>query len=173
MRGDRLVVIDTNVIIDAFVRSGDARSRGSIELLRWIEDGKVRGILPVPVLVEVFYIVLDITHDPDRASRTVRKLLALPNISIQAVEQEHALAAMDIVQETNYFRMGHGTKIGRRSEGLSMTDSLVLAIGASIPGAVVCSNESLFTKVRSVKTVRPWELVRFFEPNRSISAERP
>jgi predicted nucleic acid-binding protein len=173
MRADRPVVIDTNVIIDAFVRSGDARSRGSIELLRRIEDGQVRGVLPAPVLVEVSYIVLDITHDPGRASRTVHNLLSLPNISIQAVEREHALAAMEIIRETNYFRMGHGTKLGRRSEGLSMTDSLVLAIGASIPGAVVCSNEGLFARVRSVRTVRPWELVRFMEPDRSISDGRP
>ena len=37
-----------NVIIDAFVRSRDARSRGSIELLRRIEKGDYTGVLPDP-----------------------------------------------------------------------------------------------------------------------------
>jgi predicted nucleic acid-binding protein len=167
------VVIDTNVLIDAFVRSRDGRSRGSVQLLHLIEDGEVHGILPVPVLVEVYYIVLDITHDPDRAARTVRKLLALPNIRVQSVEREHALAAMSIVREVNYFKMGRGTKLGRRSEGLSMTDALVLAIGTSIPGAVVCSNESLFTRVRSVRVIRPWELLTEQATVHGVSAGRP
>ncbi|MDW5562013.1 MAG: type II toxin-antitoxin system VapC family toxin [Methanomassiliicoccus sp.] len=158
MPAPRPVVIDTNVIIDAFVRSGDARSRGSIELLRRVEQGDFTGILPTPVLVEIYYVVLDVTKDPHRARKTLVGLLALPNITVQAVEREHAMVAVDLIRESNYFRLGKGNKLGRRSEGLSMVDALVLAIGRTIPGAVVCSNESRFSQVRSVVTLRPFEL---------------
>jgi predicted nucleic acid-binding protein len=154
----RPVVLDTNVIIDAFVRSHDARSRGSIEMLRRIERGEYRGVIPTPVLVEVYYVVLDVTHDPLRAERTLDKLLALPHMTTQAVELEHAVVAMRMVRESNYFRMGSGNKLGRRTEGLSMVDALVLAVGASIPRAVVCSSESRFSQVKGVKVLRPWDL---------------
>jgi predicted nucleic acid-binding protein len=159
MPDPRPVVIDTNVVIDVFVRSNDARSRGSIELFRRIERGDFRGIFPTPVLVEVYYVVLDVTKDPDRARKTLRKLLALPNIEVQAIEREHAMIAVELIKESNYFRLGKGGKLGRRSEGLSMVDSLILAVGRAIPGAVVCSNESRFSQVRSVRTMRPFELV--------------
>lgn len=158
MSGPRPVVVDTNVIIDAFVRSGDARSRGSIGLLRRIEKGDFLGILPTPVLVEVYYVVLDVTKDPVRARKTLGKLLALPNIKVQPVEREHAMIAVDLIRESNYFRLGKEGKLGRRSEGLSMVDSLILAIGRTIPEAVVCSNEGRFSQVRSVRTMRPLEL---------------
>jgi predicted nucleic acid-binding protein len=160
MPGPRPVVIDTNVVIDAFVRSGDVRSRGSIELLRRIEKGDFTGIFPTPVLVEVYYVVLDVTKDPDRARKTLKKLLALPHIKVQAVEMEHAMIAVEVIRESNYIRLGKGDKLGRRTEGLSMVDSLILAIGRTIPGAVVCSNESRFSQVRSVRTMRPQELVK-------------
>lgn len=159
MSGPRPVIIDTNVIIDAFVRSGDARSRGSIELLRRVESGDFIGILPTPVLVEIYYVVLDVTKDPVRARKTLKKLLELPNTRVQAIEEEHALAAVELIRESNYFHLGKGDKLARRSEGLSMVDSLILAIGRTTPGAVVCSNESRFSQVRSVRTMRPSELV--------------
>jgi predicted nucleic acid-binding protein len=159
MPDPRPVVIDTNVIIDAFVRSGDARSRGSIELMRRVERGEFTAIFPTPVLVEVYYVVLDITKDPDRARKTLRRLMALPNVKVQSVEREHAMIAVDLIRESNYFHLGKGGKLGRRSEGLSMVDSLILAVGRATPGAVVCSNESRFAQVRSVRTMRPHELV--------------
>lgn len=159
MPDPRPVVIDTNVIIDAFVRSNDARSRGSVELLRRVERGQYIGIFPTPVLVEVYYVVLDITKDPARARKTLAKLMTLPNVRVQPVEREHAMIAVELIRESNYFRLGKGDKLGRRAEGLSMVDSLILAIGRSIPGAVVCSNENLFAQVRSVRTMRPYQLV--------------
>ncbi len=158
MSGRQSVVIDTNVIIDAFVRSKDVRSRGSIELLKRIEKGDFTGVLPTPVLVEVYYVVLDVTHDPDRARKTLRNLMALPNMTINAIEKEHAMLAIDLIRESNYFHMRHGDKLGRRSEGLSIVDALVLAIGRAIPGAIVCSNESKFTQVKDIVVKRPWEL---------------
>jgi len=160
MPARRNVVIDTNVIIDAFVRSKDARSRGSIELIRLVERGDCAGILPTPVLVEVYYVVLDVTHDPVRARKTLRNLMALPHMATRAVEKEHALLAIELIRESNYFHMGKGDKLGRRSEGLSMVDALILAIGKAIPGAVVCSNESRFSQIKEVDVMRPWELVR-------------
>jgi predicted nucleic acid-binding protein len=173
MSGPKPVVIDTNVIIDAFVRSGDARSRGSVELLRGVERGDFIGILPAPVLVETYYVVLDVTKDPDRAMKTLRKLLALPNIQVQSVGREHAMVAIDLIRMSNYFRLGKGDKLGRRSEGLSMTDSLILAVGQTIPEAVVCSNESRFSQVRSVLTMRPLELVKRFGGRAPLSDGRP
>jgi predicted nucleic acid-binding protein len=157
---DQHVVIDTNVIIDAFVRSRDARSRGSIDLIRRVEKKEFIGVLPTPVLVEVYYVVLDVTHDPDRARKTVRNLMSLPNMITWAVEKSHALIAIELIKESNYFRMGDHGKLGRRSEGLSMVDELVLAVGRSIPGAVVCSNESKFSHVDGVVVRKPWELFK-------------
>ncbi|GEM_PF-3395385 len=173
MPGPRPVVIDTNVIIDAFVRSRDARSRGSVELLRGVENGTFLGILPTPVLVEIYYVVLDVTKDPGRAKKTLNKLLALPNIRVQSVDREHAMVAVELIRESNYFRLGKGDKLGRRSEGLSMVDSLILAIGRTIPGAVVCSSESRFSQVRSVRTMRPMELVKRFGGQAPVSAGTP
>ncbi len=155
----RKVVLDTNVVIDAFVRSRDARSRGSIELLRRIEKGDYTGVLPTPVLVEIYYVVLDVTHDPDRARKTLRNLMALPNMVAKAVEKEHALQAIEYIRRINYFHMGKGDKLGRRAEGLSMVDALILAMGKAIPGAIVCSNESKFNQVKDIVVLRPWELV--------------
>jgi predicted nucleic acid-binding protein len=155
----RKVILDTNVIIDAFVRSRDARSRGSIELLKRIEKGDYIGVLPTPVLVEIYYVVLDVTHDPERARKTLRNLMALPNMSARAIEKEHALQAIEYIQRINYFHMGRGDKLGRRAEGLSMVDALILAMGKSIPGAIVCSNESKFNQVKDIVVIRPWELV--------------
>lgn len=159
MPGRQNVVIDTNVIIDAFIRSRDARSRSSIELLKRIERGDYIGVLPTPVLVEVYYVVLDVTHDPGRAGKTLRNLMGLPNMTTKAIEKEHAMLAMDLIRESNYFRMGRGDKLGRRSEGLSMVDALILAMGKAIPGAIVCSNESRFTQLKDIKIKKPWELV--------------
>jgi predicted nucleic acid-binding protein len=153
------VVIDTNVIIDAFVRSRDARSRSSVELLRRVEKGDFIGVLPTPVLVEIYYVVLDVTHDPVRARKTLRNLMALPNMTTKAVEKDHAMLAIELIRESNYFRMGKGDKLGRRSEGLSMVDALILAMGKAIPGAVVCSNESRFTQLKDITVKKPWELV--------------
>jgi len=171
MSAPRPVIVDTNVIIDAFVRSRDARSRGSVELLQRAEQGEFTGILPTPVLVEVFYVVLDVTKDPDRARKTLRKLLALPHIRVQSVEEEHAMIAMDLIREANYVRIGKGDKLSRRGEGLSMVDSLILAIGRSIPGAVVCSNEGRFSHVRSVRTMRPNDLLEM--TGAPVSAGKP
>ncbi|MBI0582781.1 MAG: type II toxin-antitoxin system VapC family toxin [Methanomassiliicoccus sp.] len=162
MSAPRPVVIDTNVIIDAFVRSGDGRSRGSIELLRRVENGEFAGILPTPVLVEIYYVVLDVTKDPHRAGKTLARLLELPHITVRAVEEAHAMIAVDLIRESNYFRMGKGGKLGRRTDGLSMVDSLILAVGSTIPGAIVCSNEGRFSQVKSVRTMRPAELVQRF-----------
>ena len=173
MSAPRTVVIDTNVIIDAFVRSGDGRSQSSIELLRRVEKGDFIAVLPTPVLVEIYYVVMDVTKDPGRAQRTLRTLLLMPNVRVQAVERDHALAAIEIIQEGNYVHLGKGTKLGRRSQGLSMVDSLVLAIGHSIPGAVVCSNERHFSLVRSVRTMRPRELLGIPEGGTPVNAGRP
>ncbi len=173
MSAPRPVVIDTNVIIDAFVRSGDGRSQGSIELLRRVERGDYIGVLPTPVLVEVYYVVLDVTKDPGRAQRTLRALLQLPNIMVQSVEKGHALAAAEIIMESNYVRLGKGSRLGRRSQGLSTVDSLVLAIGSGIPGAVVCSNEGRFSQVRSVRTMRPREILGMPEAETPVNGGRP
>lgn len=160
MSGPRPVVIDTNVVIDAFVHSDDARSRGSAELLRMVERGEYIGIFPTPVLVEVYYVMIDITKDPARARKTLAKLMTLPNVRVQSVEREHAMIAIELIRESNYVPLGKGDKLGRREEGLSMVDSLVLAIGRAIPGAVVCSSESRFAQVRSVRTVRPQQFLK-------------
>lgn len=173
MPAPRVVVIDTNVIIDAFVRSGDGRSLGSIELLRRVEKGDLIGVLPTPVLVEIYYVVLDTTKDPGRAQRTLRTLLQLPNIRVQAVEGHHAMAAAEIIQESNYVRLGKGDKLGRRSQGLSTVDALVLAIGRSIPDAVVCSNEGRFSQVRSVRTMRPREITGVQDRGYPLNGGRP
>ncbi len=170
MSAPEAAVIDTNVIIDAFVRSGDARSRSSIELLHRVEKGDIIGVLPTPVLVEVYYVVLDVTKDPHRAQRTLQALLALPNMRVQAVEKGHAMAALDIIRESNYLKVGKGDKLVRRSEGLSMVDSLLLAIGKSTPSTVVCSNERRFSQVRSVRAMRPQELLTLL---RGVSDGRP
>lgn len=154
------VVIDTNVIIDVFIRSRDARSRSSVQFIKMVEKGDYIGVLPAPVLVEIYYVILDVTHDPDRARKTVRNLISLPNMVTWSVEKEHALLAIQLIKESNYFHMGKGDKLGRRSEGLSMVDALVLAIGGSIPGAVVCSNESKFSSVKGIETRKPFELIK-------------
>jgi predicted nucleic acid-binding protein len=159
MSAPRPVVIDTNVIIDAFVRSGEGRSQGSIELLRRVEKGDFLGILPTPVLVEIYYVVLDVTKDPGRARRTLRTLLQLPNVRVQNVEKVHALAAVEIIRESNYVSLGKGSKLSRGSQGLPTVDSLVLAIGSGVPGAVVCSSEGRLSQVRSVRTMRPREIL--------------
>jgi predicted nucleic acid-binding protein len=157
------VVLDTNVIIDAFVRAKDARSRSSVELLRRIEKGWFIGVLPAPVLVEVYYIVLDFTHDPVRARKVLSNLLALPNMTTRSIRKEDALQAIEYYQRLNYFRLGSGDKLGKRDEGLSTVDAIILAVGRSIPGAVVCSNESKFTSLKDVKVKKPWELVDIFQ----------
>jgi predicted nucleic acid-binding protein len=153
------LVIDTNVLIDAMVRGKDVRNRSSIELLRRIDRGEYLGILPTPVLVEVYYVVIDMTHDPERARKVLTNLLGSPNMQTQSIEREHALQAAEFFREMNYFQLGHGNKLGRREEGLSMVDALILAVGRSIPGSIVCSNESRFSSVKGVVVKKPWEIV--------------
>ncbi len=157
------VVLDTNVIIDVFVRGKDARSRSSVELLRRIEKGEYIGVLPAPVLVEIYYIILDFTHDPVRARKVLSNLLALPNMTTRGVGKEEALQAIEYYRRLNYHHLGHGDKLGKRDEGLSTVDALILAVGRSIPGAVVCSNESKFSSLKDVNVKKPWELVDVFE----------
>jgi predicted nucleic acid-binding protein len=159
MSGPQTVIIDTNVIIDVFVRAKDIRSRSPIELLRRIEAGEFLGILPSPVLIEIYYVVLDATHDPDRARKVLRTLLGSPNFMTLSIDPEHALQACEYYRQYNYFPLGHGTKLVKRDDGLSLVDCLVLAMGKAIPGAVVCSNESRFSQIKDVRVRKPWDLV--------------
>lgn len=153
------IVIDTNVIIDAFLSSRDARSRSSVEILRGVDRGDYLGILPAPVLIEIYYVVLDITKDPRRAGKVLDTLLASKNMRAQSIDKEHAMAAMEIYRDTNYFSLGRGDKLGKRDENLSVVDCVVLAVGRCLPGSIVCSNESRFARIKGVKTMKPWELV--------------
>lgn len=159
MSDRQAVVIDTNVIIDAFLRSRDLRSRSSVEILRAVDRGDFLGILPAPVLIEIYYVVLDITKDPKRAQKVVGTLLGSRNMRAQSIDREHAMAAMDIYRDTNYFHLGHGDKLGKRDENLSVVDCVVLAVGKCLPGSIVCSNESKFSRIKGVRTMKPWELV--------------
>ena len=159
MYARKRIVLDTNVIIDAFVRGKDLRSRSSAELLRRIQRGEYIGVLPSPILVEIYYVVLDFTKDPERARKVLRDLLGLPYMETRGIEKEHALQAIEYYRNSNYFHLGHSDKLGKRLDGLSLVDALVLAVGKGIPGSVVCSNESRFTQVKDVEVKKPWELV--------------
>jgi predicted nucleic acid-binding protein len=160
MPAPRNVVIDTNVIIDAFVRSKDVRSRSSIELIERIEEGKLQGILPAPVLIEVYYVVLDVTHDPHRAQKVLRVLLNSPHFTSRGIEVKDAYQAIEYYRQFNYFAVGRGEKFLKRTDTLSLVDCLILAVGRAIPGAAVVSNEGKFFLAKDVEVLRPRELVR-------------
>lgn len=159
MSARQTVVIDTNVIIDAFLRSKDVRSRSSVAILRGVDRGDFLGILPSPVLIEIYYVVLDLTKDPKRARKVMDTLLGSANMRAQSIDKEHAMAAMEIYRDTNYFHMGQGDKLGKRDDNLSVVDCVVLAVGRCLPGSIVCSNESKFSRIKGVRTMKPWELV--------------
>lgn len=163
MSAPQAVVIDTNVLIDAFLRSKDIRTRSSAEMLRGVDRGDYLGILPAPVLIETYYVVLDLTKDPKRARKVLDTLMGSKNMRAQSIDKEHALAAMDICRETNYFPLGAGGKLGRRDENLSLADCAVLAVGKCMPGSIVCSNEVRFTRIKGVRTMKPWELIGWEE----------
>lgn len=154
------LIVDTNVIIDAFVRAKDARSKGSIELIRRIEAGEFAAILPAPVLIEIYYVVLDITHDPERAKHVLRILLNSPHFTPRRIEIEDALQAIRYYRQFNYFPVGHGKKYDKRTDVVSLVDCLILALGKTIPNSIVCSNEGKFVAAHDIRVARPWELVR-------------
>jgi predicted nucleic acid-binding protein len=158
------VVIDTNVFIDVFVRKEDWVSRGSIELLKQIDEGKFEAVIPAPVLIEIFYIVLDRTFSEDKARKVLRTIMNADNTVCYPVGIEHALQAIEFYRNYNYVpNKGPGSGLGKRMEGLSLVDCLVLAVGKGIPGAVVCSDENKFAHVQGVRVKKPWEIVRFPE----------
>lgn len=153
------IVVDTNVIIDAFVRSRDARSRGSIELIERIESGQLHAILPAPVLIEIFYVVLDVTHDPHRARKVLRVLLNSPNFSTRGIDVRDAYQAIEYYRQFNYYAVGQKGKMLKRTDTLSLVDCLILAVGHAVPGAVVVSNEGKFFLAKDIKVMRPREML--------------
>lgn len=136
-------MIDTNIILYARFSNGTKDFyRYSKELLSEIRKGKVRGIMPVPVLVEVYQKLLTIFPE-DMAKARLKDVVSMANMEICRLESDHIEFAGKTFFDSNYYRDGDCWKRWRDSDAtrktLSTVDSMVLSMAKLIEGAVVCT----------------------------------
>lgn len=83
------IVIDSNVIIRAFVKNVESQLQESKELIKQIENGKKRGLISILVINEIIWISENY-YDLKRELYLPEliKLLALKNIKIIEVKKQ-------------------------------------------------------------------------------------
>lgn len=136
-------MIDTNIILYARFSNGTKDLyRYSKELLAEISKGKARGIMPVPVLVEVYQKLLTIFPE-DVAKARLKDVASMANVDICKLESNHVEFAGKTYFDSNYYMDGGQWKRWKNSDAdkktLSTVDSMVLSMAKLIEGAVVCT----------------------------------
>lgn len=122
-----------------------------------IKGGKVRGIVPVPVLVELYHKLLTIFPE-DIARARLKDIASMANLEICRLESNHVEFAGKTYFESNYFRDGSGCRrwrdVDAMKKTLSTVDSMVLSVAKGIEGAVVCTydGQMLITDSELAKT---------------------
>lgn len=165
------LILDTNIFIDALVFKRSSKNRPSVELLNRIAQGRFKAIIPAPVLLEVYDVVLRYTHDVGKAEEALRYMLNATNTEFCPISLDHSLIACEFFRDVNFNNDGAGrfvSKNPRTEKTLSAVDGLVLSVGMDLK-KTVCSKDGLFKDVTVVDTKSPDEVLRFLSINPSTS----
>ncbi len=123
--------------------------------------GAFKGVIPSPVLAEVYYKVRSVTSKSD-AEKVVDNFSArLNNCSVCPVELLHSSTSGEY-----YIRVNFETESGRLIEKnredpdrISTVDAMVLAVGRFITDSVVCTYDKNMKQIKDVKVLTAEEVL--------------
>lgn len=153
------IILDTNVLLYALGSDEtDVKIKNSRRLLMSIENGDLNGIIPVPVIVEVSYLLMR-EYDIEEVRRMIRRMINTSHMTCVPLELEDGFEAGVFCHrsrhEPEYCNAG---RIGP-SKTLSSVDGMILAIGERIPGSIICSYDKELARARPAAVLDAGEIL--------------
>lgn len=154
------LVLDANYFIDVMINFDDS----ALKLSDLIDEGVYNGIVPTPVLTEVYYNTFELTNKLEKDEKikkaigAVKHIVNLDNVTIMSISQDVATQAGIYYQDYNYFKENGKWVRKHYKECLSFVDCCLLAVGKG-KNCSVCSAERKFKDVNGVITKSAYELV--------------
>ncbi len=141
-----------NLILDTMIiryASGprSAKRKKAREILDAIKNGRYGGIIPPPVIMEIYYQMSDV-YDKETAKTILNKLISIPNMTLFPLTIEMGYSAGIYYYKYN--------TISTNDKKPSAVDCLIAGMGHHIPDSIVCTNDNKILDIVEINAKRPW-----------------
>lgn len=134
------IVLDADILLYSRRRqSTDPKCIYSAKLIDAISKGTFEGVVPIPVLLEVFYKI------QSRAGRTValgvlqNLMTKVYNLSFCDFNNGHVVPSGDLYVTMNFVNQAESLAKKNWKDCISAVDSMVLGVCKCIPNSIVCT----------------------------------
>lgn len=154
------VIFDSGIPLNIALRSRKNEYNNSKAILKNVEIASYNGLLPAPILTEIYYKVSG-KKGEQSGKQFVRYVLSIPNTYVMTIQKEHSLFAGKIYFKYNYEYDDTAQRWERKdfSDCLSVVDCLILAIGNYAKSAVVCTYDKKMLSVTEIDVKKPEDII--------------
>lgn len=158
------IIVDSNVLLEGFLKPASAGA----SLLRAANQGAVEFILIANVLAELYYKSFDISQDRNVAGGIVASAMRLKNATLVPIDDGQAIVAGGFYLDSNFYQDQNGRWVRKpmvdpntknNIKTLSLTDCLILAVGATMTRSTVCTWDGVMRGTAGVNVKTPKEVL--------------
>lgn len=152
------IVLDSDIFLNIGLPSRQNEFINSKRIIDSIKRGENKGLVPSPVLMEIYYRVSQIKGE-DEGKKFTKWILSLlfRNFRIIEINREHGLSAGKLYFKYNFVYLSVTSKWVRKpsEDCLSAVDALILAIAQTTTPSSACTYDKDMLKVQEIDVKKP------------------
>ena len=155
-----LLILDTNILLYLRGDKRDNRTKKAENILFSIKKGINEGIMPAPILMELYYKITE-SDSESNAKAHIYTLLKIPNILKNCkkypITHEIGIFAGFLYYKYNTSKKSYyQTHINEKPP--SAVDCLIASMGKYIPNSIICTNDKRITEIEEINAKRFYEI---------------
>jgi predicted nucleic acid-binding protein len=145
------LIFDTNILLYLRGPKSNFLTKKSRDILKSIKDGKHMGVIPVPTIMEITYLITE-SDNKIVANDFLKNLLSMNGVIPMDLTRDMGKFAGELYHKYNILpKRGLSKEDKLKLECPSACDCLLASVNKYLSNSIVCSNDRKIKKMSEIK----------------------